>query len=300
MRRKLGYSNCRNKKVFRLLCAVAVLFTALACYIFHAFDPNLVIDYIDVGQGDAVYIRTPDNFRVLLDGGDEGSYKNVIEKFFLTNGVPSLDAAIVSHYHSDHLCGIKEALESRFPIKCLYLPKTDNDSVWHGKLLEAAEQNGTEVKYLTGGDTLSLNEEIFFEAILPNPDIYLIDKENENNNSLLLRLNYGESKFLFTGDLEADAEAALPAETDISADVLKVGHHGSHTSTSQEFLNRVAPSIAIIGVGAKNKYGHPDKNIIKRLEERVARIYRTDIDGTITLRVKENGQVHISTSHGGR
>lgn len=296
MKRNTRYINRKNKRVFQLLCIVAVLITALTCYIFHAFNPNLVISYIDVGQGDAVYIRTPDNFRVLLDGGDEGSFEQVIAKYFLTNGVLSLDAAIVSHYHSDHLCGVKEALENGFPIKRLYLPKTDNDSVWHGKLLDAAEQNGTEVGYLAGGDTLTLNDEISFEVILPNLEIYPIDKDNENNNSLLMRLSYGESKFLFTGDLEADAEAALPESVDVRAEVLKVGHHGSRTSTSQEFLERVAPSTAIIGVGEKNKYGHPDKSVIKRLEENVAHIYRTDIDGTITLHVKENGEVHISAS----
>ncbi len=296
MRANRGYKNRKNKNIFRLLCLAAILCTAFTCYFLNAFNPDLVISYIDVGQGDAAYIRTPDNFRVLLDGGDEGSYENVLKKFFLTKGVPKLNAVIVSLFHADHLSGIKEVLESGFPIEILYLPQSENDGVQHGKLLDAAEKNGTEVRYLSGGDILTLSEEISFEVILPNPDIYPIDKENENNNSLLMKLKYGGNSFLFTGDLEADAEAALPSDIDIRADVLKVGHHGSDTSTSQAFLDRVSPGIAVIGVGTKNKYGHPKQEVIKRLERNMAHIYRTDIDGTITLNVKKNGNVRINTS----
>lgn len=296
MRSNRRYHNRKNKIIFQLLCLAAVVCTAVACYFFNAVNPDLVISYIDVGQGDAAYIRTPDNFRLLLDGGDEGSYDEVLEDFLLTNGVLKLDAAIVSHYHSDHACGILEALEDKFPIGRLYLPDTQNDSVLHGKLLDAAERNGTEVQYLSGGDIISLNDEIAFEVILPNPNIFQIDADNENNNSMLMKLTYGESGFLFTGDLETDAESALPPEINIQAEVLKVGHHGSHTSTSQEFLDRVSPNVAVIGVGANNRYGHPHKDVLKRLEEDIAHIYRTDTDGTITLHVKKNGNVNVKTS----
>ncbi len=296
MKRNDRNRNRRNKNIFRLLCFAAALCTALVCYFIHALDTDLVVSYVDVGQGDSIYICTPDNFRILLDGGDEGSYQDVLQTFFLTSGVPKLDAAIVSHYHTDHASGIMEALEDRFPITCLYLPKTEDNSVLHGKLLDAAEQNGTEVRYLSGGDVLSLPDKITLKVILPDNDIYRFDFGNENNNSLLMKLVYGDTQFLFTGDMEADVEAALPETLDLRADVLKVGHHGSHTSTSQEFLERVAPSAAVIGVGAKNRYGHPHEEVLERLEKSGAHIYRTDRDGTVTVRVKKDGKMRVGTS----
>lgn len=288
--------NRRQKLIFRLLCLTAAVVIVLAYYFAAIYNPYLVVSVIDVGQGDAAYIRTPDNYRVLLDGGDAGSFEGVLQDFLIKNGAFRLDAAIVSHYHSDHAAGIEELMKSSVPVEKLYLPDTDEEEEIKSNLLAAAEQKGTEVIFVSGGDTIPLSSDAEFQVFLPDEAIFPNDEGNENDNSLLMKLNYGEAEFLFTGDLETDAEYAIPNDMDIQADVLKVGHHGSETSTSEDFLSRVNPKAAVISVGENNRYGHPHREVTQRLEARVPQVYRTDIQGTVTFTADKENMREIKVS----
>ncbi|NLY44361.1 MAG: DNA internalization-related competence protein ComEC/Rec2 [Clostridiaceae bacterium] len=249
---------------------------------------NLEITFVNVGQGDCALIVSPGGRTVLIDGGgSEGMSsfdvgESIVIPYLLKRGIMHIDMAIISHYHDDHAEGIQTLFENKF-IGTLLLPLRKEKTELMEKIIETARYNGVSMYYLSEGDHVKIGDGIYMQVLSPGPEQLEKAFENENNASVVLRLNYNKFSCLFTGDIEKEAEYALLQKKDVlKADVLKIPHHGSPTSSTEEFIGRVSPRYAVISVG-KNSFGHPSEQVLQRLVEKGVRIYRTDVNGTITF-----------------
>lgn len=255
--------------------------------------PLLTVFFIDPSHGsysgDAILVRTPGNSYYLIDGGDRGSSWSCGEDEILplldSLGVTELNGIVGTHPHADHIGGLIAVLDA-MPVGTVWDSGYEHTTQTYEDYLEAILDNGADYVTPRRGDLLSWDDEITVECIHPVDPVS--DRGNPANNaSVTLRITYGEVSFLFTGDLETDGgeEVILQALAqgyidDISAQVLKVGHHGSYTSTSQAWLDAIQPEYAAIEVGVGNPFGHPHAEVLNRLEGIGADIYRTDLDGT--------------------
>lgn len=236
---------------------------------------TLQIHFIDVGQGDAILVQTPAGQNMLVDAG-ENSCGELVTEYLAFHGVKGLDIVVGTHPHSDHIGGLDTVID-HFPVKKVYLPKVTHTTKTFRDLLSAVKDNGLKVTTAKAGVDLPLEGlNAYFAA--PVEDSY----ENLNNYSAVIKIDYGSHSFLLTGDAETESEAQiLNAGTDIKATVLKVGHHGSSSSTSSEFLQAAAPRYAVIMLGEDNPYGHPHKETMELLNNAGVEVFRTDQDGTI-------------------
>ena len=290
--------NYINKKLFSVLCIIAVILGTVALL----WKPDtpaedaLSITFVDVGQGDSILIQSSLSGKTLLiDGGEKDSYTNKLLPVLKSKGIHSLDYALVTHYHSDHTGGISELLEDNM-IKTLMLPDYKHKS--RDSLYAKAEKSNADVLWVCEGTAFpEIDPALSIRVLHPQKGGF---SEDENDNSVVLFLEYNGSSFLLTGDLEATGEKVLVDNYDLEADVLKVGHHGSFTSTSQKFLNAVDPTYAVIQVGENNSYGHPHHETLEALENDDVLVYRTDTDGSITFRLSENGISKTSTERGAK
>lgn len=234
---------------------------------------ELRVLFIDVGQADAALV-TCGGQSLLIDGGnvaDSSTVYTVLEK----NGVTHLNYIVCTHAHEDHVGGLSGALEA-CTAGTVYCPVTDYDSKAFRNFSDRVAEQNCELTVPKAGETFALGA-AEVEILACDPEA-----EDTNNTSIVLRVSYGETSFLFMADAETPVERELlDAGTDLSATVLKVGHHGSGTSTSYRFLNEVMPAYAVISVGKDNSYGHPDEAVLSRLEDAGARILRTDELGDI-------------------
>lgn len=241
-----------------------------------AWEQSLEVHYIDVGQGDAILIKQ-DEYNMLIDAGDN-KYEKTVVAYLKDKGVTKLDYVIGTHPHADHIGGLDAVIDS-FDIGKIIMPKVTHTSKTYEDVLIAIKNKGLKISSPIIGGNYELGEATF-TIIAPNGEKY----KDYNNYSVVLRMEFGENSFLFTGDAETLSEKEiLNNKHKVEAQVLKVGHHGSNTSTSIGFLDAVNPEYAIIQVGADNKYGHPNIEIINRLEEHKIKIFRNDLHGDIIL-----------------
>jgi len=253
---------------------------------------ELKITFLDVGQGDSAFIKTCSGKTVLIDGGGSqnpgqasGIGEKVLIPFLLDSGVMRLDAVIASHSHSDHTEGLLEVLE-HLKVKRLIVPYLSDETCFE-ELLSVARAKGVPVSRCYEGEIIRLDDKTYMEVLNPPVD-GPCDEDSLNNTSLVLRLCYGKTQVLFTGDAEIEAEKRLvDGGRDLSSDVIKIAHHGSPTSTGEEFLDGVDPKTAIISVG-RNNFGHPSDEVLDLLEEKDIECLRTDRSGAIIL--KSNGK----------
>ena len=245
----------------------------------------LRVHYLDVGQADCTLVRIPEEdgeFTLLIDAGDNGGETPLLAELFAL-GVTELDAAVFTHPHADHIGGGAEVLRA-FPCGQVYGPPVPSALTPTGStyedLLDVMLEKAISYTDVTAGMTLYQGENASLQVVAPQPgDAW----EDLNNWSVGLRLEYGETAFLFTGDAEAVSEQnMLLAGQPLACDVLKVGHHGSDTSTGALFLAACAPRYAVISCGAENAYGHPHQTVLDALGLLGATVYRTDENGTIT------------------
>ncbi len=244
----------------------------------------LQVYYLDVGQGDSQLIRIPwENgyYNMLIDTG-EYQYADGLTQYLRDLGVEKIDALVCSHPHTDHM-GCMARMVQRFEIGGLYMPILPEEetptTTAYEKLLEAAEEKNLTINQLHEDSAIESPPGSQFQVMSPRVDA---DWEGANNYSAVMRLVYGQTSFLFTGDAEEESEEIILEDGYLLAsDVLKCGHHGSSTSTSNPFLQAVDPLYAVISCGADNRYGHPHRETIKKLEDREILTYRTDEDGTI-------------------
>lgn len=242
-------------------------------------DHLLTIRYIDVGQGDAILIEDPGGECMLIDAGTNASEMSLLSSLAACS-IRRLTYMVFTHPHEDHIGGGDRVL-ARHHADTVLIPECETQTSSYDKLMEAAERYADDVLYVSPGDTYGLGDAVF-TILAPLGGPY----ENGNNDSIVLRLTYGDRSFLFTGDAEAFSEeemlAAYPAE-ELRSDVLKLGHHGSSTSSTEVFLDAVKPIIAVASCGLANEYGHPHAETVKRLNDREILLFRTDACGTILI-----------------
>lgn len=306
----------RRKKVQRIyiiftvimLCACVLPYVLGIADVPHPFSRRLhQLTFVDVGQGDCLHIRTPDGKNILIDGGGSASFdtgKKILLPYLLKNGVDHIDLAVVTHLHTDHFKGIQE-LSIFMPIT--YLATYEGNQIREEEFSLGAEYAGkegrmneltkrqkiqkTETLYLKKGDQIKLDEGIWLDVLAPREMSLkeyenLFDAEDENATSLIIKVSYLNCTVLMTGDLGFEGEQSLMNSVEnfkkLHCDVLKVGHHGSAYSTSEEFINAVSPSLAVIQVG-KNNFGHPASRVIELFQKYDIMLARNDLDGAVFL-----------------
>lgn len=234
---------------------------------------NLKVYFIDVGQADCTLIING-NESALIDAGNNEDGEDVV-KYIKDKGIEKLNFVIGTHPHEDHIGGLDEVISNIYVDK-IYLPKIQTNTKTYEDVLAAIQNKNKKINSLKKGDRLKIGEaeaEVITDSIL--------DKNNLNLSSNIIRLEFNETSFLFTGDAETENEQSIIKWEQV--DILKVGHHGSTTSTSQNFIKQIKPQYAIISVGKYNDYDHPHDKIIKRLQNIGAKILRTDESGTVEV-----------------
>jgi len=276
---------------------IAVTAILLALLVWHPFEPvgypgQLEMTAIDVGQGDSLLVTFPDRKHMLVDGGgipvfgrqtrsqlDMG--EDVVAPYLWTRSIRNIDVIALTHAHEDHVGGLPALVEDFHP-----------KEIWTGATPESptldlvrrkAARIGAKIVPLSAGRIIAIGGAQI--DVLAPPSDYVPSDTPKNNDSLVLRLRYGRHAFLLSGDVERPIERRMLEDNELSpVDVLKVAHHGSKTSSTEPFLDATRPQFAIISVGTDNSYGHPNRDVIERLEEHHAAVFRTDRDGLITVR----------------
>lgn len=256
---------------------------------------DLEVHFIDVGQADSILIKMPTGENMLIDAGNNGD-SELMDKYLKAQGVQTIDIAVGTHPHEDHI-GSLDTVINNFNVEKVYMPKYAHTTKTFEDVLLAIKNKGLKISTPVPGSTFNLGE-AKFSILAPNGDNY----KSINDYSIVLRMEYGSNSFLFTGDSEVLSEKEiLEKDYNVQADVLKVAHHGSTTSTSDEFLNAVSPKYAIISCGEDNDYGHPHKEIVAKLDKKGIKILRTDELGTIVINsdgvslTLSNGEVFKAT-----
>ena len=257
------------------LGAIFVWYAALA-----ETRSGLKIAFLDVGQGDAIFVEAPNGNQILIDGGPN---KSVLRE--LSKQMPfydrSIDAVILTHPHLDHYAGFNEVLK-KYKVSLEMDPGTKNKGAGFYEFENLIKNKNIKRLYAKRGMRINLDKDLYLDILLP-----VMNNENlsEHDGMLVSRLVYKNNYFLLTGDMEDNLENyLLVLGDDLKSDALKVGHHGSKTSTSESFLGWVNPDLAIISVGQGNKYGHPHKEVTDRLARFEIPTLRTDEKGTIVLK----------------
>lgn len=237
---------------------------------------TLEVHFIDVGQGDAVFIKCGEH-AMLIDAGDN-SKGSAVQLYLTKQGVSKLDYVIGTHPDADHIGGL-DVIITKFDCNTVIMPETERDTATYRDVIMAMEYKGYQNTPPVPGDSYQLGEAVF-TIIAPNRDY----GEDYNNASVGLLLCHGDNRFIFTGDAESEAEEDMLLNgIDLSADVMKAGHHGSSSSGSAAFLDAVNPKYVVISCGEGNSYGHPHAEFLNALRERGVQVFRTDEQGSIAV-----------------
>lgn len=236
---------------------------------------EMKVHFLDVGQGDSIFIELPDDKTMLIDASEK-EYADKITTYIYSCGYNSLDYVVATHPHSDHIGGMADVIGS-FSVGNVILSPATHTTKTYTNMLTAIDQSGAKVTLGTAGKEIFSDGDLSAVVIAPVTEDY----SDLNNSSVMIMLTYGDKKFLFTGDAEEEEEHTVTA--DVKCDVLKVGHHGSSTSTSSAFLAAASPEYAVISCGAGNSYGHPHTETIDKLKKAGINIYRTDLQGDIVM-----------------
>lgn len=258
------------RKNYKMVTAI-IIFLVLFINAIKIMPKDLKIYFIDVGQGESTLIVTPYNKTILIDGGGSETYdvgKNTLLPYLLDRKITKIDYVIISHFDTDHVGGILTVLEE-LKVGKVIISKQYENSENYEKFLEIIKEKNILVKQVNARDNINIEKNVQIKALFPNTK--LISENSSNNNSLVFKLTFNDFSVLFTGDIEEIAEVRLAqmyGKSDIlKSTVLKVAHHGSKSSSIQEFLELVQSKIALIGVGKNNLYGHPNFEVLKSLNE---------------------------------
>ena len=237
---------------------------------------EMKVHFIDVGQGDAILVQV-NSKNLLIDSGPRDS-KDKLATYLKSLNISQFDYILATHPHEDHIGNMSYVLDN-FKVLNFYAPKVDHSTKTFEKMVESIVKKDLKIKVLKANvNSIDLGENTLVEVFSPISDKY----EELNNYSPIIKVSYGNTSFLFTGDAEQLAEEeVLNTGANLKSDVLKIGHHGSTTSTSQKFFDTVNPSITVIPVGKDNTYGHPKPKILSRIKD--TQVYRTDIDCNIVI-----------------
>ena len=241
-------------------------------------DSKLMISYMDVGQGDAAYIKVNGN-DILIDAGPRSNSKELLEQLKAKN-IDDFELVIATHPHEDHIGGMVDVFKE-YEVKAFYSPKITHTTKTYENLVKAVKDEGLKTKELKGGMVIDLGEGAKFEVFTPQKSEY----EELNDYSPIMKLSFGDTSYLFTGDAEklAEEEALAKYKTSLDSDVIKFGHHGSSSSSSNAFIEAVSPKYGIISCAKDNKYGHPHSETLDIIKKYNIKTFRTDTDGEIIL-----------------
>ncbi len=280
-----------GKKYGPIILVVLILLAAVAGYLYHngyfggiSADANAEYHFIDIGQGDASLILT-DEAAVLVDCGTLEQSHTVVD--YVSRYTDKIDLFVFSHAHDDHMGGAANIINS-IEVGEVLMTSYASDAVFFEKALDAIEDNNVKVTEALPGGTYTVGD-VNIEVFSPAKDY-----EDHNANSIIMRVEVDGSSVMYTGDAEHRTEKDVLEEYGYSlrSDILKVGHHGSSTSTSEEFFEAVSPSYGVISCGADNSYGHPHREIKSFFEDRAFEYYRTDLAGDVVF-VVENGEISV-------
>lgn len=261
-------------KKIKYIILVILLLLCCSC---NKYEDFLSVHIIDVGQGDCILIKTPENQNILVDGGDEDSYK-IIRTYLKLNKVKNLDVVIATHFDKDHIGSLDDIINN-FNTKKVYTPNQVEDSTHYTNLIRACENNNISLNNLTKGDSIKISDRIKLDVLSPS---YI--QEDNNSNSIVFNLSYIDMDFLFTGDCEKENESEIINSYDLEdIDFLKVAHHGSSSSSTDSFIKETSPYIAAISCGYKNQYGHPHKSTLDTLKKYNTKTFRTDLNGDLVF-----------------
>lgn len=251
---------------------------------------TLKVHYIDVGQGDSELLQV-NGITILIDTGESDQAQNLIS-YLEKQGVTQIDYLFLTHPHTDHMGGAVKIME-HFPVKKVYLTNKTHTTVSYRKLIETIQKKNIKRVQAKAGVSISFTKNLKGEILAPSHTY-----DDINASSIVMKITYGNTSFLFTGDATIETENdILNAGYDVSSDVYKVAHHGSSTSNSSAFLKAINPSICVIEVGKNNSYGHPHKEVKDLLSKLNTKVYRTDLNGSIVI--SSNGKkLSVKTTKG--
>ncbi len=244
----------------------------------------LRVDFIDVGQGDSILIRTPDGASALIDAG-EVDYGTRVVTYLKRGDVRKLDLVVISHPHSDHIGGMPSVLKA-FPVGCVLDSGYVHGSTLQREVLRLIKNRNIPYAKAQAGMVRTLGSRAKIEILAPTKPFIGSTHSDANNNSVVCRITYGGVRILLMGDAETEEQGRLFASgVNLESQVLKVSHHGSNDGTSLELIRRVKPEYAVISVGRRNGYGHPHRSVLRMLatERTGTKIYRTDRNGTVSI-----------------
>ena len=291
----LKYRYIQKKKQVKSIVVIVLIFFVTV----NLIPKNLKIHFIDVGQGDSCLIITPHNKKILIDGGGSENYdvgNNTLVPYLLARRIKKIDFIIISHFDTDHVGGLLTVMEN-LKVENVVISRQGEISENYNKFEQIIKEKHIKVIAVGQVDTLDIEKNLYFDILWPNND-NLISDNVLNNNSIVCKMYYKDFSFFFTGDIEEIAEEQILQEYRnnlqiLKSDILKVAHHGSKTSSTEEFIDAVKPKIALIGVGEKNTFGHPNDEVIKRLEKLAVKIYRTDQMGEIKIMVNNKEKIKV-------
>ncbi|NME95645.1 MBL fold metallo-hydrolase [Clostridium cochlearium] len=271
------------RKISFIFVILTMIFSMVACSeiteqntIGKSNNGNLKVHYINVGQGDSILIQQG-NENMLIDAGPNSSSEKVVD-YLKQNNIKDIKYLVATHPHEDHIGGMSKVINN-FKVDNVYMPKKVATTKTFKNMVESMKKKNLKAKVPHIGDELNLGD-AKFTILWPDEK----DQSNTNNCSIVLKGQYGKNTFLFTGDAEQLVENnILNKGLDVKADVLKLGHHGSSTSTSNNFLQKVNPEYAIAMCEKGNTYGHPHREIMQKLKDKNIKLYRTDENGNIVL-----------------
>ncbi|MGN9163844.1 ComEC/Rec2 family competence protein [Tissierellaceae bacterium HCP3S3_D8] len=268
----------KGKKIIGIISLVVLVFAIFKSQGISEdrdYNSSLEVHFIDVGQGDSILVKSGEEF-MLIDGGKNSAADTVVE-YLKSQNVNKIKYVIGTHPHEDHIGGLDDVIDT-FDIEKVIMPNITHNTKTFEDVLDSIMNKGLGITQAKSGDRYDLGD-AEMTILAPNKEKY----KDLNDYSVVVRLKYGNTSFMFTGDAEKISEDEMIEVygSSLKSDVLKLGHHGSTTSTTKRFLELVDPRVAVITVGKDNTYGHPHREVLERVENAEIKIYRTDLDGTI-------------------
>lgn len=255
-----------------------ILIISLILFFSLQTDNNLAVHFLDIGQGDAILIRTPDGQNVLIDGGPDNKLIYEVAEH-LPWWERTIDYLVISHYHADHYLGFVELL-NKYQVKNILITSHQPDDLLYKIWQEKLSEYDIKPQVVSRGEKFVINNDLYWQILAADSF-----HEDYNDNSIVIKLTHGQTDFLFTGDLPIEGEKILLQEFDLNSEILKIAHHGSKYSSSLEFLQAVQPEICVIQYGDNNKFGHPHQETLERLENINCQIERE-------ISILSNGQTY--------
>lgn len=272
------------KKILLLILLSIVAALLLWQYALPPKEQRLAVHFIDVGQGDATLIRTPKGKVMLIDAGNNEAGDTVVS-YLRKLRIDHIDVLIGTHPDADHVGGMDIVIEN-FPVTSFYMPMKYHQTKTFDDVLRAAKKHRLRIQAAFRDQDLPFDEEVDTLFLSPVADKYYPDN---NAYSAVVKLTYKDTSFLFMGDADTQNESDMIAAGDnLNIDILKLGHHGSSTSSSAAFLDATSPIAVVASCGYRNKYGHPHQEVLHRLQQKKIPLYRTDEQGDLVIRSDGN------------